>query len=296
MKALALDLGGTMLKIALVTPDGTVEQFRELPSCGKQGGEALLQNAFAAADDYSGYHCIGISTAGQVDVASGSIRFANENIPNYTGAQVARLFRERYGVPVAVENDVNAAALGEAKYGAGQGFAHFLCLTYGTGVGGGIVIDGQIYHGADGVAGELGHIVVHPGGHACACGQAGCYEQYASTTALVRAANALDPTVTNGRELFQKLDDLSQVVDRWVDEVALGLGSLVHVFNPHAVVLGGGIMNEPYIIEQLNKRLYPRLMSSYRGVKLVQAKRGNQAGLLGAAWLAFEKADDTNHR
>lgn len=291
MKALALDLGGTMLKIGLVSPDGAVEQFRELPSCGKQGGAALLQTAFGAADSYHGYDCIGISTAGQVDVASGSIRFANENIPNYTGTAVAALFRERYSVPVAVENDVNAAALGEAKYGAGNGFAHFLCLTYGTGVGGGIVIDGQIYHGADGVAGELGHIVVHPGGHSCACGQAGCYEQYASTTALVRMAHAVDPTVTNGRELFQKLDSLSGVVDQWVDEVALGLGSLVHVFNPHAVVLGGGIMNEDYIMAQLTKRLYPRLMSSYRGVKLAQAQRGNQAGLLGAAWLAFKKGE-----
>ena len=289
MKALALDLGGTMLKIALVGEDGSVEQFRELPSHGKEGGEALLKSAFAAADDYTGYRCIGVSTAGQVDVATGSIRFANENIPNYTGAQVARLFGQRYGVPIAVENDVNAAALGEAKYGAGKDFPHCLCLTYGTGVGGGIVLDGQIFHGADGVAGELGHIVTHPGGRLCACGQRGCYEQYASTTALVRAAQEQDSTVQNGRELFQKLDSLSGVVDRWVDEVVLGLAGLVHIFNPHGIVMGGGIMNEPYILEQLHQRLYPRIMSSYRGVRLVKAQNGNQAGLLGAAWLAFGK-------
>lgn len=289
MKALALDLGGTMLKVALVAEDGSIEDFRELPSRAKQGGAVLLQVAMEVADSYNGYDCIGISTAGQVDVATGIIAYANQNIPEYTGTQVGRLFAERYAVPVAVENDVNAAALGEAKYGAGRDFTHFLCLTYGTGVGGGIIINGEVFHGADGVAGELGHILTHPGDRLCGCGQYGCYEQYASTTALVRAATAKDPTVTNGRQLFEKLDTLHEVVDEWVDEVSLGLASLVHVFNPHGVVLGGGIMNEPYILEQLNTMLYPRLMSSYRRVQLRQAERGNHAGLLGAAWLSFHK-------
>lgn len=290
MRALALDLGGTMLKIALVAEDGTVTDFGERPSRGKEGGAALLETAFSAASEYSGFDRIGISTAGQVDVEQGSIVFANENIPRYTGTQVAMLFRERFSVPVSVENDVNAAALGEGKYGAGVGYPHFLCLTFGTGIGGGIVIDGSIYHGADGVAGELGHIITHPGGQLCGCGGHGCYEQYASTTALVSAAHKADPSVTNGRELFQKLSTLSPVVDAWVDEVALGLCSLIHVLNPGAVVLGGGIMNEPYIQEQLKLRLYPLLMESYRKVALLGAKAGNLAGLLGAAWLAFSGA------
>lgn len=289
MKALALDLGGTMLKIALVNPDGSIEQFRELPSQGGRGGAALMENALDIVSLYSGYDRIGISTAGQVDVATGTIVFANENIPNYTGTEVKRQFAERFGVSVAVENDVNAAALGEGQYGAGRNAAHFLCVTYGTGVGGGIVIDGAVYHGADGVAGELGHIVTHPHGRQCACGQRGCYEQYASTTALVRAAKREDAAVTNGRELFQKLEELRPVVDNWVDEVVLGLASLIHVLNPHAVILGGGIMNEPYIVQQLRERLYPQLMLSYRKVELRQAQRGNQAGLLGAAWLAFQQ-------
>lgn len=289
MKALSLDLGGTMLKVALVNGDGTVEDFREVPSNGKQGGEELMRTAIAVADTYSGYDCIGVSTAGQVDVEAGSIRFANENIPNYTGTCVGKLFAERYNKPVAVENDVNSAALGEARFGAGKGYPHFICITYGTGVGGGIVIDGRIYHGADGIAGELGHITVHPDGKLCGCGQYGCYEQYASTTALVAAAHLRDNSVQNGRQLFEKLDELHEVVDSWVDEVALGLVSLIHIFNPHVVVLGGGIMNEPYLLKQLQERLYPRLMESYRGVKLINAAQGNMAGLLGAASLAFEK-------
>lgn len=289
MKALALDLGGTMLKAALVNEDGTIEQFQELPSNGKLGGAAFMRTAMETADTFKGFDCIGISTGGQVDVASGSIIFANQNIPGYTGTPVGQLFAQRYGVPVAVENDVNAAALGEAKYGAGRGFPHFLCLTYGTGVGGGIVIDGQIFHGADGVAGELGHLLLHPGGRLCGCGRHGCYEQYASTTVLVAAANARDSSIQNGRQLFEKLDSLRDVVDAWVDEVALGLVSLIHIFNPHAVVLGGGIMSQPYILEQLHERLYPQLMPSYRGVQLKNAARGNSAGLLGAAWLAFQK-------
>lgn len=288
MKALSLDLGGTMLKIALVNEDGIIEGFREEPSNAKQGGPELMRTAMAIADSYNGYDCIGISTAGQVDVESGSIRYANDNIPNYTGTCVAQLFKERYSKQVVVENDVNSAALGEARFGAGKGYRHFLCLTYGTGVGGGIVIDGKIYHGADGVAGELGHIIVHPNGKLCGCGQKGCYEQYASTTALVAAAALKDSSIKNGRQLFDKLEQLHDVVEDWVDEVALGLISLIHVFNPHAVVLGGGIMAQSYILEELQKRLYPCLMESYRGVKLINAAQGNMAGLLGAASLAFD--------
>ncbi|MEG0853046.1 MAG: ROK family protein [Angelakisella sp.] len=286
MKILALDLGGTMIKAAIVDESGTVSGYRELPSNGKQGGEALLRTAFALADEYNGFDRIGISTAGQVDISIGSIRYANENIPNYIGTPVARLFSNRYHCNTVVENDVNAAALGEAKFGGGRGCPHFICITYGTGIGGGIVINGELFHGADGVAGELGHIVTHPGGLRCGCGQSGCYEQYASTTALVRAATQRNPAITNGRQLFEQLDTMSDLVDVWVGEIALGLVSLIHIFNPHAVVLGGGIMEQPYIGEQLNRVLYPLLMESYRGVRIKTAELGNKAGLIGAAYLA----------
>lgn len=286
MKTMAFDFGGTMIKAGLVDDSGNISEFAEVPSNGKQGADALFQAAFAVAERFSGFDRIGISTAGQVDAVRGSIIFANQNIPNYTGRLVADIFADRYHVPVAVENDVNAAALGEAKFGAGRDCPHFICITYGTGIGGGIIIDGKLFRGANGIAGELGHMLVHPGGRLCGCGKNGCYEQYASTTALIKSAVQRDATVTDGRELFRHLDTMSDLVDSWLDEIVLGLVSLVHIMNPHALILGGGIMEQPYIGEKLPQKLYPQLMPSYRSVQIKLAELGNSAGLLGAAWLA----------
>lgn len=283
MRTMALDLGGTMIKSALVSENGSISEYKETPSNGNQGGTALLSVAFGLADKYKNFDRIGISTAGQVNVADGSIRYANENIPGYTGARVKDLFGERYHCPVTVENDVNSAALGEAKFGAGKGIPNFICLTYGTGIGGGIILGGELYRGADGIAGELGHIITHPGGKLCGCGNCGCYEAYASTTALVAAASARDHSVTNGRKLFEHLDEMTDIIGSWVDEIALGLVTLTHIFNPGAIILGGGIMQEQYILEQLQQKFYPQLMESYRGVKLKCAELGNKAGLLGAS-------------
>ena len=192
-------------------------------------------------------------------------------------------------MPVAVENDVNAAALGEAFFGAARDVEDFLCVTLGTGVGGAVVIGRRIYGGADGVAGEVGHMVTHPGGLPCACGQRGCYEQYASASALVRSAQTLDACYTSGRAIFADLDrreGLRHVVDAWIDEVLVGLTTLTHIFNPRLFVLGGGVAEQPYVLGALRERLPGRLIPSYRGVRLVGAQLGNMAGAYGALHIA----------
>lgn len=293
MKILAADIGGTAIKVGEVSGTGELLSFAEHPSDGKQGGPALMERLFRILDGYRGYDRIGISTAGQVDAFRGEILFANENIPYYTGTKVKSLLEAHYHVPTAVENDVNAAALGEGAFGAAKGFSDYLCLTYGTGIGGGVVLGGSLLRGTGGVAGEVGHIVTHKDGLPCACGSRGCYEQYASTTALVREARKVCPAWENGRVIFEALNAgdpaAKSVVDAWIDEVACGLASLIHVFNPPCVVLGGGIMNEPYIQEQLQARLDSLVMPSFRkGLAVVRARLGNKAGLLGAATWAMD--------
>lgn len=296
MRVLALDIGGTAIKSALLDEGGQVLQEGETPSEGRRGGKRLMERAKAVIDDYTGYDAIGVSTTGQVDAREGRIIFANENVPGYSGMQVARILRTHARVPVVVENDVNAAALGEAHFGAGVGERDFLCLTYGTGVGGAIVIDGRIYGGADGVAGEMGHILTHPEGLPCACGQRGCYEQYASTSALMRRAREVEPSLRNGRALFERFsarEDLQAIVAAWVAEVTYGLISLVHTFNPSLIVLGGGVMRQAVVVQAVRDRLYPRLMQSYRGVRLEGARLGNQAGIFGAFVLARRALEES---
>jgi len=289
MKTIALDIGGTSIKAGEVV-DGVLLSPAEYDTDAKQGGEYVMRRAMDIISQFSGFDTIGISTAGQVDSQQGCIRFANENIPGYTGMRVKDIMEKKFGVPVAVENDVNSAAIGEAHYGAGKGLNDFLCLTYGTGIGGAIVINRQIYSGSTFSAAEFGHLITHAQGRACNCGLHGCYERYASTGALVRAATELDPALSSGRKIFEHINEpqVQAVIDGWIQEIIFGLTSLIHIFNPSCVIVGGGIMNETYIINKLQSSIYSNIMPSYANVVIKQAQLGNHAGLLGVSCLASQ--------
>ena len=283
MKIAALDIGGTSIKSGLW--DGErLSREGERDTNAREGGARLMERAVEILREYAPFDAIGISTAGQVDTVRGSIYYANDNIPGYTGIEVRRILEDAFHVPVAVENDVNAAALGEAQFGAGKGYPDFLCLTYGTGVGGAIVLDGRIYTGSSWSAGSFGGIVIHPEAVDLAV------EKYASTTGLVKRALAVDPGLTSGRAVFAAFDrpEVHRVIDEWIDEIVTGLVTLIHIFNPSRIVLGGGIMVQPYVLEQVQERLIPRLSPGFRKVNIARASLGNQAGLLGAAHLAEE--------
>lgn len=289
MKIAALDIGGTSIKTG-IWEDGILKDIKEYDTNAKAGGRAVIEKAITILREYEGFDRIGISTAGQVNSKEGSIRYANENIPGYTGMRVKSILEEAFHVPVAVENDVNAAAIGEAAYGAGKEFEDFLCLTYGTGVGGAIVIDKKIYTGAEFSAGEFGGILIHPEARKEGDYFSGCYERYASTTALVERARSYDSSLTNGRKIFERLDEapIKEIVDEWVKEIMYGLISLIHTFNPSCIVLGGGVMGQTYVVEKLEQMLYTNIMPSFRKVVLRKAELGNTAGLLGAVSLASE--------
>lgn len=288
MKTAVLDIGGTAIK-AGIYENNTLGQIREFETNASLGGEHVVEKAITILKQYESFDRIGISTAGQVDSKQGMIRYANSNIPEYTGTQLKAIMEREFGVPAAVENDVNAAALGEAHFGAGKDYSNFLCLTYGTGIGGAIVINRELYRGDTFSAGEMGAILIHPEDRNAEEDMfSGCYEKYASTTALVLKAMEIDKTLTDGRKIFAALERSSvrMVVDNWITEVTYGLVSLIHIFNPGCVILGGGVMKQDYIIERIKQSLYQNIMESYHGVKLVQAGLGNQAGLFGAVYCA----------
>lgn len=290
-----VDIGGTNIKYGFLPEGGSsIQEVREAPTNAHLGGAALMTAVQELLRTLPAFDRIGVSTCGQVEQGTGSIRYATDNVPGYTGTPVRALLENAFRVPVAVENDVNAAALGEAHFGAGRGCQNFLCLTYGTGIGGAAIINGALYIGCHGAAGEFGHTVTHAGGRACTCGGAGCYEAYASTSALTKSAEAIIGHPVNGRELFHLLADgdlkIAALIDSWVEEIALGLAGLVYSFDPERIVLGGGIMREPYLLPRLRKAIDGLLMPSYRGVVLEPAQLGNTAGLMGAYWAAAHLA------
>lgn len=290
MKVLVFDVGGTSIKYGYCI-DNTLVDMKETPTEAKKGGQHILDTLISLIRTQEGYDAIGISTAGQVNADEGYIIYANENIPNYTGIRIREVLEREFHVPVVVENDVNSAAMGEAIYGAGKAYPDFLCLTYGTGVGGAIVRDKKVYHGSSFSAAEFGAIVTHAEERINSTSFFdGCYERYASTTALVRSAMAYHPALDSGRKIFENLDDpnVMAILDSWVDEIMLGLSSLTHIFNPSCIVMGGGIMVQPLIIEKIRQKKSRFIMPSFCHVQILPAELGNSAGLLGACYLAVQ--------
>ena len=283
MKALVFDIGGTSIKYGRCE-NGILTDINETPTDASLGGRHIMDVITGLIKNETDYDAIGVSTAGQVNAETGSIIYANSNIPGYTGTEIKKELTGLFDVPVMVENDVNSAAIGEAFYGAGKDYDSFLCLTYGTVVGGAIIQDGALFHGSSFSAGEFGGIVTH--GTVKLSGADvfdGCYERFASTTALVRSAQKLDASLSNGRLIFERIAEPSvkELVDDWIGEILLGLSTIIHIFNPPCIVLGGGIMVQPYITDEITRRLPAQIMSSFAHVKILPAQLGNSAGLLG---------------
>lgn len=292
MKNLVFDIGGTSIKYG-ACQDNRLTDTAEVPTLAHKGGAHILETVISLIQTHSDYDAIGISTAGQVHAKDGYIIYANQNIPGYTGIQFKKNLEELFHVPVAVENDVNAAALGEAVYGAGQNYDQFLMLTYGTGVGGAVINDRKVFHGSSYSASEFGAIITHSdarlsGGDFFD----GCYEKYASTTGLLQMIKPYRPELDTGRKIFDALGDdkVVAIIDKWVDEIMLGLATLTHIYNPSCIILGGGIMSQPLILQKIEEKKSRFIMPSFSHVHIAAAALGNTAGMWGANYLASQSA------
>ncbi len=290
MRILTFDIGGTNIKYGICNEKFLLSDVHSVPTEASKGGQYIINKVLDIIETYDNIDRIAISTAGQVDSESGIVVYATDNIPYYTGMMVKKMIETKTGIPTFVENDVNSAALGEANFGAAKGFTDFICLTFGTGIGGAIFLNGKLYKGGHSSAGEFGHLITHAGGKSCTCGGEGCYEQYASAKALSQAVEKVAGKPLNGFQIFSKENfensEIRHAVDIWIDEIILGLKSLIYVFDPQLIVLGGGIMNEKYIIELIDRKIYKELMENFKSVKIVNSQLGNDAGLLGAAFQA----------
>lgn len=291
MKVMVLDIGGTSIKSA-VYQDGDLLDVRESPADARFGGRHLMEKAEDIIRNYRSeymFERIGISTTGQVDPVEGTILYANQNVPDYTGMRVRERMEAAFGRPVTVENDVNAAGIGEAVFGAGIGQRHFICMTIGTGIGGAIFLDGRLYRGSSFSAGEFGAMVMYPGQRDASKDMfSGCYEKFASTTALVESVRRVCPEITDGRAVFAHLDDekIRAIVDDWIGEIVNGMVSLIHIFNPAVVIIGGGVAEQDYVFSAVRERVRGEIIPVFGNVAVRKAVLGNRAGMYGVGALA----------
>jgi glucokinase len=307
------DLGGTHLRCGVVDHAGKIhfhaKQHRPVAESAQDIVDALVAAARACDQQNSaaGYSidAISVVVAGTVNVAAGSIVKA-PNLPFLSGFNLTGALSRALNLPAILENDANAAAVGEMWLGAARGRCTFVCVTLGTGVGGGIILDGKLWHGVNDSAAEVGHMCVDPfGGVACTCGSRGCLEVYASATAIVRMAREAKPRHPNSRlQIDDELtseniyragvdsDELAlEVFRRMGVYLGIGLANLINILNPEMIVIGGGVVNgwdlfEKHMKHEVIERAFPLLADL---VTIVPAECGDDAGLLGAARLAFDR-------
>ena len=287
-----IDIGGTFIKYAVTDEEGTFLFHDSVPTDADSGANSLVAKILGLCDRIMNEFEVGgiaISSAGQIDSRQGVVVFATDNLPGYTGTRLAELVSDHTGLPVTVENDVNCTALGESWKGAARGIDNFLCVTIGTGIGGALFLNGQLYTGAGFSAGEIGHLVLHPHGRECTCGSRGCYEQYASSLALHQLAVEAFGDEMTVKALFERVKSGDRkaigIFELWVDNLTTGLQSLVHLFNPELIVVGGGISAQGEFLRQaIDRSLEQKIMPNHRKwLQIKMAEHDNKSNLLGAA-------------
>ena len=287
MNILAIDIGGTMIKYGLVSSDGEILSTDKIETEAEKGLENILNKIDNIFKKYKENNPVGIAVSGtgQINGMIGKVIGGNPIIPNWIGTNLVKILEEKYNLPAVLENDVNCVALGEKWIGAGKNLKNFICLTIGTGIGGGIILNNQLFRGENFVAGEFGHILIKKGE----------FEQFASTTALIRLVKEKTGKILNGKEIFdlekKEIVEYQEVISEWIENLTDGLSSIVYCFNPANIILGGGVIEqgEP-LINRIKNSLFKKIGLQFKEkLNIIQAKLGNNAGMIGASYLLLEK-------
>jgi glucokinase len=318
-RTIGIDIGGTAIKIAVVWSDGRVVESRQIPTDADAGPEAASGRILACVETLRREHelesremrALGIDSAGIVDGANNLVLDA-PNLRRWERYPLAERLGTALGLPAFLENDVNAMAYGEWQCGAGRGTRDLLCLTLGTGVGGGLVLDGKLYRGARGAAGEIGHMSIEADGPRCACGNWGCLERYVGAQFIVAravemlggdarpsslrsvAADTLSPRIISeaaaGGDVVAI--DVLDVTGRWL---GVALANLVNLLNPERIVVGGGVARAgDLLLGSARRTLRERAMNvPAQTAEVVTAALGNDAAVVGAALLAVARLESS---
>lgn len=312
---IGIDLGGTNIKAGVVNENfeivATANVKTNLPRAAEEICNDMAEVAKKAVSKagltLEQIESVGVGTPGTANSATGIVEYSN-NL-GFVNVPMAEMIRNKLDRPVYIENDANAAAYGEYVAGAAKGSNHAVCITLGTGVGGGIIIDGKIYSGFNYAGAEIGHTVIEVDGPQCTCGRRGCFETFSSATGLIRMTKeAMEADKSSkmwsmmkdygdkvsGRLAFDAMragdKSAKAVVDKYIKYLAAGITNTINIFQPDILCIGGGVCNEgdPLLLplrELVDKEVYTR--ASKNKTKIVIAKLGNDAGIIGAAFLGL---------
>lgn len=311
LPVLAVDLGGTKIAAALISPQNRVIDRAHSPTLAAEGLQAVTERIFSTIDRLLSQanttppqlYGIAVAAAGAIDIGKGLVT-SSPNLPGWLDVPLRDMVKKRYGVATCLLNDASAAALAEHRLGAGKGTSNLIYLTVSTGIGGGIIINGQLYSGTSGAAGEIGHMTIEAEGPECRCGNRGCLEVMASGRAVAAEAKRRikwgeksrligivsgDLEAITAEKVAQAARDgdklAVEVIHRAAGYLGVGMVNLVNIFNPDMIVVGGGLSKMGELLlklarEAVKQRAFPL---SAKAVRIVSAGLGDDAGVLGAA-------------
>lgn len=313
---IGIDLGGMSAKAGILDERGVMLYQKRCPTSAEDApaktAEALAGLVLSMAKEYGlrreDVYAVGVGSPGIIDSRRGVV--VNWSNFNWKDVPLAELISSHLNIPVFVTNDANAAALGEARFGSGKSYADSVMITLGTGVGGGIVLDGKLVEGYRSAGGELGHTVIRQGGIKCTCGRRGCFERYASATALKRDTEAamlrhrdslmweIAPTVADitGKTAFEAArrgdKPAQKIVRDYIRSLGEGIANIVNLLRPQVVIVGGGVSNEgEALLRPVREFVYRNILApnDYAPLEIVRATLGNDAGMYGAAAYAMDR-------
>jgi glucokinase len=302
--SIGVDLGGTNLRAAAISSDGVILDRVSVAANFHAGPESVIKHIADTVKDLrtrvgrASLRGVGIGVPGFIDIEAGVI-LGSANLPGFQGLPVRDEIQKYLGTPIVLENDANAAALGEMWIGAGKKVKDLVLITLGTGIGGGIIVDGKVLHGFLGMAGEIGHMTVYPDGNPCGCGNCGCLEKHASATAIAAMGRMMhfgkdDVTAADIYALALAGNDRAKLVFESVGRaLGVALASLINLFNFPLYLLSGGPlpawdMFAPSMFAEIDRRSFTFART---GTKVEKAALGADAGLYGAAYLPFQREE-----
>jgi glucokinase len=308
---IGIDLGGTSIKYALGSTDGEILMSRQRPSYVSEDKTKIIDQIVRSIQELKEFAVlnnirptvIGVGTPGCVDIRTGYLSGSTPNFRSWRNINIATEVTKTVGIPTFVDNDANLMALGEAKYGAGIGHDNIICLTIGTGIGGGILIEGDLFRGSRYAGAELGHVSIKLNGLKCRCGGQGCLERYASATAMIdhyvkntsKKNRSVIKDNINVKQIFKFLKEGDQTARETIElstyYLGRGIANYLNIFNPTIVIIGGGVAEAGVdYIGRVKRVAFDYAMEcSKQKVKIVKARLGNKAGYMGAIYFAAEQ-------